>query len=411
MSRRLVLDLTPLRVSADYRRLWLGLSVAQIGQQMTTLAVGIQVYDLTGSSFAVGLVGAAAFVPLLVFGLYGGSISDTHDRRRVALAASTGLWLCSLVLVAQSVADLGQVWLLYTVVAAQSGCFAVNNPARAAILPRLLGAALLPAANTLTTVTWNVGFTVGPLVGGFVVYAYGFTAAYAIDALTFTAALYALFRLPAIPPEAQVAKAGWAAVWEGLQFLRSRRNLLMTFLVDLAAMVLAQPRALFPALAATSYGGGARTVGYLSAAPAIGALIGAAFSGWLGRVRWQGLYVVAMVCAYGASIALFGLSSLLSIGMLFLAMAGAADMVSAVFRSTILQVATPDELRGRLQGVFIVVVAGGPRLGDVVAGTAATVLGERVAIVGGGLACITVTVLLVTWHRGFLRYDALHPVP
>lgn len=216
MSRRLVLDLTPLRVSADYRRLWLGLSVAQIGQQMTTLAVGIQVYDLTGSSFAVGLVGAAAFVPLLVFGLYGGSISDTHDRRRVALAASTGLWLCSLVLVAQSVADLGQVWLLYTVVAAQSGCFAVNNPARAAILPRLLGAALLPAANTLTTVTWNVGFTVGPLVGGFVVYAYGFTAAYAIDALTFTAALYALFRLPAIPPEAQVAKAGWAAVWEGL---------------------------------------------------------------------------------------------------------------------------------------------------------------------------------------------------
>lgn len=185
----------------------------------------------------------------------------------------------------------------------------------------------------------------------------------------------------------------------------------MTFLVDLAAMVLAQPRALFPALAATSYGGGARTVGYLSAAPAIGALIGAAFSGWLGRVRWQGLYVVAMVCAYGVSIALFGLSSLLSIGMLFLAMAGAADMVSAVFRSTILQVATPDELRGRLQGVFIVVVAGGPRLGDVVAGTAATVLGERVAIVGGGLACITVTVLLVTWHRGFLRYDALHPVP
>jgi MFS family permease len=410
VSRRVVLDLTPLRSSADYRRLWLGMSVAQIGQQMTTLAVGIQVYDLTGSSFAVGLVGAAAFFPLLLFGLYGGSFSDTHDRRKVALIASTGLWVCSLVLVAQSVADVGQTWVLYLVVGAQSACFAVNNPARAAILPRLLAPHLLPAANTLTTVTWNVGFTLGPLLGGFIVYAFGLSAAYAVDAITFTAALYALFRLPSIPPEAEVRKAGWAAVWEGLSFLRTRRNLLMTFLVDLAAMVLAQPRALFPALAATTYGGGARTVGYLSAAPAIGALLGALFSGWLGRVRLQGLFVVLMVCAYGASIALFGFSSLLTLGLLFLAMSGAADMVSAVFRSTILQVATPDELRGRLQGVFIVVVAGGPRLGDVVAGTAATVLGERVAIIGGGLACIAVTLLLVAWHRGFIRYDARHPV-
>ncbi|HVQ87523.1 MAG TPA: MFS transporter [Actinomycetes bacterium] len=411
MSRRLVVDLTPLRVSADYRRLWLGLSVAQIGQQMTTMAVGIQVYDLTGSSFSVGLVGAAAFFPLLLFGLYGGSISDRHDRRKVALAASTGLWICSLVLVAQSIADVGQTWLLYLVVGAQSACFAVNNPARAAILPRLLGAELLPAANTLTTVTWNVGFTLGPLLGGFIIFASGLPAAYAIDALTFTAALYALFRLPPIPPEADVRKAGWSAVWEGLQFLRTRRNLLMTFLLDLSAMVLAQPRALFPALAATTYGGGARTVGYLSAAPAIGALIGALFSGWLGRVRWQGLYVVIMVCAWGASISLFGLSNLLTWALFFLALSGSADMVSAVFRSTILQVATPDELRGRLQGVFIVVVAGGPRIGDVVAGSAATVLGEQVAIVAGGMACISVALALVAWHRGFIRYDALHPVP
>ncbi len=410
VSRRLVVDLTPLRVSADYRRLWLGLSVAQIGQQMTTMAVGIQVYALTGSSFSVGLVGAAAFFPLLLFGLYGGSISDTHDRRKVALAASTGLWVCSLVLVAQSAAGLGQTWLLYVVVGAQSACFAVNNPARSAILPRLLGPDLLPAANALTTVTWNVGFTLGPLLGGFIIFASGFTAAYAVDALTFTAALYALFRLPPIPPESAVAKSGWSAVLEGLRFLASRRNLLMTFLVDLAAMVLAQPRALFPALAATTYGGGARTVGYLSAAPAIGALTAALFSGWLGRIRLQGLFVVIMVCGYGASIALFGFSSVLTWALLFLAMSGAADMVSAVFRSTMLQVATPDELRGRLQGVFIVVVAGGPRLGDVVAGSAATVLGERVAIVSGGFACIAVTLALVAWHRGFIRYDAHHPV-
>ncbi|MEO8329638.1 MAG: MFS transporter [Candidatus Nanopelagicales bacterium] len=411
MSRRLVVDLTPLRVSADYRRLWLGLSVAQIGQQMTTMAVGIQVYALTGSSFKVGLVGLAAFVPLFLFGLYGGSFSDTHDRRLVALTASTGLWICSLLLVLQSAAGWGQLWILYAVVAAQSACFAVNNPARAAILPRLIGAELLPAANALTTVTWNVGFTLGPLLGGFIIYASSLTAAYAVDAVTFTAALYALFRLPSIPPETAIGKAGWSAVLDGLKFLASRRNLLMTFLVDMAAMVLAQPRALFPALAATTYGGGARTIGYLSAAPAVGALVGATFSGWLGRIRLQGLFVVIMVCAYGASIAMFGFSSLLTLGLFFLALSGAADMVSAVFRSTILQVATPDELRGRLQGVFIVVVAGGPRLGDVVAGSAATVLGERTAIIGGGIACIATTFALVAWHRGFIRYDARHPAP
>ena len=410
MSRRIVLDWTPIRVSADYRRLWAGLSVAQIGQQMTTLAVGIQVYDITGSSFAVGLVGAAAFVPLLLFGLYGGAFSDRHDRRKVALAASTGLWVCSLGLVLQSALGIGQTWVLYLIVGAQSAFFAVNNPARASILPRLLKPELLPAANALTTVTWNAGFTFGPLLGGLIIFAFGLTAAYAVDALTFTAALYALFRLPSIPPEAEVRKSGWAAVWEGLQFLKSRRNLLMTFLVDLSAMVLAQPRALFPALAATTYGGGARTVGFLSAAPGIGALIAAILSGWLGRVRLQGLVVVTMVCAWGASIALFGLSSWLTLGLLFLAISGAADMVSAVFRSTILQVATPDELRGRLQGVFIVVVAGGPRIGDVVAGSAATILGERVAIVGGGLACIAVTLALVAWHRGFIAYDAREPV-
>jgi MFS family permease len=176
-------------------------------------------------------------------------------------------------------------------------------------------------------------------------------------------------------------------------------------------MVLAQPRALFPALAVTTYGGGARTVGFLSAAPAIGALVAATFSGWLGRVRLQGLVVVLMVCAWGASIALFGLTSGLTIALLFLALSGAAGRVSAVFRATSLQVATPDELRGRLQGVFIVVVAGGPRIGDVVAGSAATILGERVAIVGGGLACIGVTWALVAWHRGFIQYDARHPVP
>ncbi len=410
MQRRLMVDVTPLRVSAPYRRLWLGTTVAQIGQQMTAVAVALQVYGLTGSSFAVGMVGAAALGPLVLFGLYGGAIADSHDRRLVALGASAGLWVCSLLLLMQSWAGWGQLWVLYAVVAVQSGFFAVNNPARAAILPRLLGRDLLPSANALSTVSWNLGFTAGPLLGGAVVAAFDLTAAYAVDAVTFAAALYAVARLPSIPPEGEVRRVGLRAVAEGLRFLRSRRNLLMTFMVDLAAMVLAQPRALFPALAVTVYGGGPRTVGLLAAAPAVGALGAAAFSGWLSQVRWQGRTVLVMVIGYGISIAAFGLTGALGVALVFLALSGGFDMVSAVFRSTILQVATPDELRGRLQGVFIVVVAGGPRLGDALAGSMATAFGETFAIVAGGTACVLVVSALAARFTSFARYDARDPV-
>jgi len=409
--RRLVVDITPLRESAPYRRLWLGTTVAQVGQQMTAVAVAIQVYGLTGSSFAVGMVGAAALVPLVLFGLYGGAIADSHDRRKVALVASTGLWACSMVLLVQSWLAWDELWLLYVVVATQSGFYAVNNPARSAMLPRLLGPTLLPAANALSTVSWNLGFTLGPLLGGAVVAAFDLSAAYAIDVVTFTMALYGIIRLPAIPPQGEVSRVGLRSVLEGLHFLRTRRNILMTFMVDLAAMVLAQPRALFPALAVTVYGGGPRTVGVLSAAPAVGALLAAALSGWLGRVRFQGRVVLAMVACYGASIALFGLAGSLWVALLFLALSGGFDMVSAVFRTTILQVATPDELRGRLQGVFIVVVAGGPRLGDTVAGTTATAFGETLAVVAGGTACVLVVSALAVRFPAFARYDARNPVP
>lgn len=411
MLRRLVVDVSPLRASPPYRRLWFGTTIGAVGQQMTAVAVAIQVYALTGSSLAVGFVGAAAFLPLVLFGLYGGAIADVHDRRRVALVASLGLWACSMVLLLQSWLGWDQLWVLYAVVAVQSGFFAVNNPARSAMLPRLLPAELLPAANALSTVTWNLGFTVGPLLGGAVIAGFGLTSAYAVDVVTYVAALYGVARLPPIPPEGDVARVGLRSVLDGLHFLRTRKNLLMTFMVDLAAMILAQPRALFPAMAATVYGGGARTVGLLSAAWPVGSLVAAAFSGWLGRVRRQGRVVLGMVVGYGVSIALFGLAGSLPLALLFLALSGGFDMVSAVFRSTILQVATPDELRGRLQGVFIVVVAGGPKLGDTLIGATATAFGETVAIVAGGTACVLAVAALAARHPAFAQYDADHPVP
>jgi MFS family permease len=411
LVRAVVADIQPLRFSAHYRRLWAGLTVSQLGQQMTAVAVAYQVWSLTRSSFAVGLIGAFAVVPLIAFGLYGGTLVDRFDRRLVAIASSTGLWLLSLVLVLQAVLELEQVWLLYLVVGAQSACFAVNNPARQTIVPRLLPARLLPAANALTTLSFNLGFTVGPLAGGaLIAVSHGFALPYSIDAVTFLAALYALWRLPPVPPERVVRQSSLRSMLEGFRFLRARTNVLMTFLVDMCAMVLAQPRALFPELADTVYGGGARTVGLLQAAPAVGAIVAGVSSGWLGRIRRQGLAIVLCVVGYGASVAMFGLVGSLWVGVFFLALSGAFDMVSAAFRSTILQVAAPDEMRGRLQGVFIVVVAGGPRLGDMTAGTLGSLLGPTIAVVAGGCACMAATAALAVRFPGFVRYDARSPV-
>jgi MFS family permease len=414
---RLFADLTPLRVSADYRRIWSALSISNIGQQMTAVAVGIQVYSITHSSFAVGLVGLFQLLPLIGFGLYGGMLSDVHDRRLLGLVTAVGLMACSAVLFAQSVAGLGSVALLYGVVAVQSAFFAVGNPARASIIPRLVGVELLPAANALGMLAWSVGFTIGPLLGGLLIAVTGgVSVAYAVDIVAFTSVVYAMWRLHPVRPEGDSpTRAGWSAVKDGIAFLKGRRNLQMSFYVDMAAMVFGMPRALFPAIAAGLFPHDPRmaatAVGLLSAAPALGAAHSGGFSRPLGHVRRQGLAVVLAVFAWGLSIAVFGLVSSLPLACLFLAVAGAADNVSAVFRSTILQAATPDEFRGRLQGIFTVVVAGGPRLGDVESGTVAAIFGETVAVVSGGIACIAVTAGLVAAVPSFLRYDGRHPAP
>jgi MFS family permease len=381
---------------------------------MTAVTIAIQVFAITHSTFAVGLVGLFSLVPLITMGLYGGAFADAVDRRRLALVASSGLWTCSLVLVAHAALGGASVEVLYAVVALQSGFYAVNNPTRAAIIPRLIGVEMLPAANALNMAAFNLGFTVGPLLGALAIGAGGYTFAYGVDAVTFTAALYALFRLPAIPPlpadGEHVERPGLRSVVEGLRFLRDATNLRMTFVVDMCAMVLAQPRALFPAVAGSFFSGGVRTVGLLQAAPAIGSLVAFAFSGWVSKVRRQGVAVVGCVVVYGTAVGCFGFTRALWLGVALLAASGAADMVSAAYRSTILQVAAPDNLRGRLQGVFTVVVAGGPRMGDFVAGSTAALTTPTFALAAGGLACVVAVAAASSWQRGFLRYDSAHPV-
>lgn len=409
VRRRIFADLTPFRISADYRRLWFGNMVSWVGSAMTALAISLQVYDLTGSSFYVGLVGIFTLVPLIVFGLYGGAIADTVDRRKLGLHSALGSAALSAALAAGTFAGVANVWFLYAIIALQSVCQALNAPARSAMIPKLLPPEQLPAANALNSMIMTTGTLVGPMLGGLVVGFAGYKTAYLIDAITFAASLYAMWRLPAMLPDRTGAKR--ASVLDGLRFLAARPNLRMTFFSDFCAMILAHPRALFPAVAVLWYGGDARTTGLLVAAPAVGALLGGVFSGWQGRIHRHGLAVLISVGGWGAAIAVFGLTRHLWLGLFMLAVAGFSDTVSMVFRNTMMQVAAPDDMRGRLQGVFIVVVAGGPRLGDFLAGTVADLTSPAVMVVGGGIACVLAVTVLGLSRRGFARYDARSPVP
>jgi hypothetical protein len=414
--RRIAADTTPLKESADYRRWWLGYSLSFTGTQLTQFAIPLQVYAITRSSFYVGLVGLVVVVPLVVMGLLGGAIADAVDRRRLTLVTGTALMILSIVLAVLAGFGVHRLWPLYLIAGVQGAFAATDSSARGAILPRLVRRELLPSANALGQLGFQTGLSVGPLLGGLLVSTLGFAWAYGLDALSFLAVLYAIWRLPAQlperqPPEGSGSRAGVASVLEGLRFLGPRKNLLMTFLVDINAMVFGMPRALFPAIGVTWFHGGAGTVGLLAAAPSLGALVGAVTSGWAGRVRRQGYAVLVSVAVWGGSIALFGFTRVLWLALLLLGIAGAADMVSAIFRNTILQVATPDALRGRLQGVFIVVVTGGPRIGDVEAGSVAAAFGTQLSVVSGGLACMAGVGVLAALFPSFTRYDAEDPVP
>ncbi len=406
---RLTLDLAPLRESRGFRNLLIGDAVSVIGTQVTAVAVPLQVYAQTRSAAAVGLVGIVGLVPLIVFGLYGGAVADAVDRRRLVLATTSVQAVLSAILLAQALAGLEQTWLLYAVVAVQSGLFALDSPARQAFVPRLLPPHLLPSANALRQVEFNIGMTGGPLLAGFLVYASGFPAAYGLDAVSFAASLWAVASLPSMAPEGGGTKAGLASVLEGLRFLKTRQVLLLTFVVDIIAMVFGMPRALFAPLADQVYGGGEAAAGAMYAAIPAGALLGAVFGGWFSRIHRQGIAVIVAILAWGGCVLGFGLSGSLWLALLFLAGAGAADMVSAVFRTAILQTAAPDGMRGRLGGVFIVVVAGGPRLGDGRSGGFASWFGLQEAVVIGGVLVIALTLVVAALAPRFVAYDAREP--
>jgi MFS family permease len=401
LGRHILLDLTPLRRSRDYRALLTGLGVSVLGNQLTTVAVPFQVYAITRSSLVVGLVSLTQLFPLIFGSLLGGSLVDAMDRRKILIIVESIGALCSAALALN--ADLGpQLWPLFLFPAITAGLSGIDSSARNAMLPGLVGMEMLPASNAIFQSLFQTGAIVGPAVAGLLLAGAGVHLIYWIDAVSFLIAMSAVFTMSPQPVpsggEAGTAPArpGLRSTLEGLRFVRRSRPVQGAYLIDVNAMVFGMPRALFPALAATVFGGGATTVGLLYAAPGAGALLGALTSGWVGRVRRQGLAVVCAVLVWGLSIAGFGLAHWLPLALVLLAVAGWADVVSAVFRNTIIQFAGPDGMRGRLMGVQMAVVAGGPRLGDLEAGAVATAFGDTVSVVSGGLACVA-GALLVAW--------------
>ncbi|ULR48185.1 MFS transporter [Streptomyces deccanensis] len=405
--RRWAMDTRPLRRPA-YRRLWSSTIVTAVGSQLTAVAVPKQIYDITGSSAWVGYASLAGLLPLVVFALWGGAVADTVDRRTLLLVTNTGIAVTSVLFWVQAVTGLESVWTLMALLALQQAFFGLNSPARNASVARLVPAEELPAAAALGSTVMQLGLVAGPLLAGALIPVIGLAELYLIDALALCVTLWAVHRLPSLPPLDDTTKkrAGLREVLAGFRYIALHKVLLLSFLADIIAMVLGMPRALFPQLAATTYApyGEGLALGLLFAAIPIGAVVGGLLSGTFSRSHRHGLMVLAAVMVWGAAITGFGLSTSLWFAVVFLVAAGVADMVSMVFRGAILLSAATDEMRGRMQGVFTVVVAGGPRLADVLHGTAGAAFGTRTAVAGGGLLVMAAVLLLATVTPALRRY-------
>ncbi|SEG26134.1 Predicted arabinose efflux permease, MFS family [Actinacidiphila yanglinensis] len=406
--RRAAVDTRPLAVPA-FRRVLVGQGASLVGTMVTEVAIPVQVYALSHSSLYVGLAGLTGFVPIVVFGLYGGAVADAVDRRLLSLWSSLVTWAVTLALLVQTLLGLGSVALILVLVAVQGAGSAISSSTRGAIVPRIVPPDLVPAANTLNFTVGNVAQVLGPLAAGVLVaLPHGFDYAYGLDAVLFSMSLYATVRLPSIKPAGALARSGVLAVIDGLRFISGNPVLLMSFGADIAAMVFAMPSALFPQAASARFHGG---IGLLYASVAIGSVLAGLCSGWIGRVRRQGVALTLAVVGWATAIALAGFARTLWLAVLLLVLAGAADLVSAVYRQTILQTYAPDEMRGRMQGVFTVVVSGGPRLGDLRAGAMAATTTLTFAWSGSAFLCIVLVVVAALAVRPFWQYDAHQAEP
>ena len=403
---RFRLDVAPVRESTDFRRLWLAQMVSFIGSEIGYVALSYQVYALTGSTLDVGLLSLAQLVPLLTLTLIGGAFADVFDRRRLMLLQQAGMIVGSTVALANAALPHPQVWPCFVSILVDSVAFSFGIGAQGALLPRLVADDQLAAANNLNSLISSLGAVAGPALAGVIIAAAGLTVAYGIDTGTFFATLLAVWLLPPLKPEGDPdERPSLRAIADGFRFIRSQPVILGFMLVDTNAMVFGMPTALFPALATHRFHD-AHLVGYLYAATSAGALVLTMLGGWATHVRRQGLVVVVTAALWGAAIAAFGFADRLWLALVLLAVAGGADLVSAVLRGTMLLQLTPDSLRGRLNGIEFAQVAAAPSLGNLRAGALASVTSIRASVASGGIACVAGCVILALVFPALIRYDA-----
>ncbi|KQR92306.1 MULTISPECIES: MFS transporter [Microbacterium] len=430
--RSAFIDIRPLTTVPAFARLWVGATLSGLGGQLTIVAVMLQVYDFTGDTFAVSMIAVAGLIPMVLAGLYGGMLADAFDRRAVALIAASVTFVSTALIAALAWTQVESLWSLYLLSVVNSAANSIVMTTRSAITPRLLPRDLLPAAAALQGVTVGIMVMAGPALAGVLVATVGYAWTYSVDVLLMSSLFLGLWTLPRLRPEGTIARPGLESLRDGLGFLRKAGNIRLQYILDITAMTFGQPTALFPAVGAVLLGGGAITTGVLTAAVALGALLSSLLSGPIARYRHHGLGIERSIIVYGASILAFGavLAAaalgafapetvgpntpnvvLIAAGAAVLAVSGAADNVSAIYRSTMMQSAVPDAMRGRLQGIFTVVVAGGPRIGALYAGTLATFTALWFPPLLGGFLIIGIVAVLVRLSPGFRAYDAAHPVP
>ncbi|WP_454172632.1 MFS transporter [Microbacterium maritypicum] len=423
-----LIDLSPLRSSPAFARMWIGSTLAGIGGQLTIVTVMLHVFALTQNTFAVSMIAVAGLVPMILAGLYGGMLADAFDRRRVALIAATITFASTALLAALTWTGMETIWWLYVLSMINSAANSVGMATRTAIVPRLIPRDKLAAASALNGVAFGLTVMAGPALAGLLVALTGYGWTYTIDVVLMLSMFLGLWTLPSLRPEGAVVRPGLESLVDGWRFLRKAGNIRMQYIIDIIAMTFGQPLVLFPALGTVLLGGGALTTGILTAAVAVGTFASSLFSGRVVQYRWHGRGIARAVQAYGASILLFGLVlligafsapasetaphvALIVAACVALALSGASDNVSSIYRNTMMQAAVPDAMRGRLQGLFIVVVAGGPRVGALYAGTLATLTTLWFPPLLGGVLVITLVAMLARRSRRFHDYDAENPEP